>query len=162
MPKRISDSGWIGRCWTGRRMSWLTDSNDADGRPNTARQARPSRPSPSAVSSIDRLMTPTRPPSSGCARSISGQAHSRPWRASPGVFRDGEPTAIGCVAEQSSCSRPGSVSSLVRAPPPIVSAASITVTDTPREASVAAHASPLGPDPTTMAVLIPGVLWSGR
>ncbi len=35
-------------------------------------------------------------------------------------FSDGAPAAIGWTAEQSSCSSPGSVSSLVRAPPPIV------------------------------------------
>ena len=61
---------------------------------------------------------------------------------------------MGCAAEQSSCSSPGSVSSLLRVPPPMVWAASITVTDTPRTAKAAAQARPLGPAPTTMAELM--------
>ena len=153
MPKRASRSGCAGTCWTGRMMSCISESKWADDEPNTARQARPSRPRPAAVSSIERCMTPAPPPSSGWARSTSGQAHSRPWRSRPSEVSDGAPGAIGCAAEQSSCSRPGRVSSLVRVPPPIVSAASITVTDTPRVASAAAQARPLGPAPTMMAVL---------
>ena len=93
------------------------------------------------------------PPSSGWARSTSGQHHSSPWRSSERLEQNGEPTAIGCTAEQSSCSKPGRVSSLVRAPPPIVAAASSTVTSTPRAASAAAQARPLGPEPTTIASL---------
>ena len=38
-------------------------------------------------------------------------------------------------------------------PPPIVSSASSTVTSTPARASATAQASPLGPEPTTVAVL---------
>src|SRR5205085_6725635 len=47
--------------------------------------------------------------------------------------------------------RPGSVSWLLRAPPPSVSAASRTSTSTPSAARVRAAASPLGPLPTTTA-----------
>ncbi len=60
---------------------------------------------------------------------------------------------MGCVAEQTSWSSPGTMASIVRVPPPMVSAASRTVTDMPAEASVTAAASPLGPAPTTTAVL---------
>ena len=56
----------------------------------------------------------------GGRRSTSGQRHSSPWRSRPSERRKGEPTAIGCTAEQSSCSRPGTVSSALRVPPPIV------------------------------------------
>ena len=63
------------------------------------------------------------------------------------------PTAIGWIAEQWSCSTPGTVSSALRVPPPIVSAASSTVTATPSRASATAQASPFGPEPTTIAVL---------
>jgi hypothetical protein len=41
-----------------------------------------------------------------------------------------------------------------RTPPPIASAASSTVTSTPLAANVMAAASPLGPLPTTTAVLM--------
>ena len=48
--------------------------------------------------------------------------------------------------------RLGNIFSALLAPPPIVDAASITVTWKPARASFAAAASPLGPLPTTMAV----------
>ncbi len=60
-------------------------------------------------------------------------------------------SAIGCTAEQTSWWKPGSVSSAVRAPPPIVSFRSTTSTDRPARASVTAAASPFGPAPTTTA-----------
>jgi len=47
------------------------------------------------------------------------------------------------------------MASLVRVPPPISSAASSTVTESPALARVSAAASPLGPLPTTVAVLMP-------
>src|SRR5687767_10118441 len=53
--------------------------------------------------------------------------------------------------EQTSCTKPGSVSSAERTPPPIVSAASCTSTSRPARASVIAAASPFGPEPTTTA-----------
>lgn len=55
------------------------------------------------------------------------------------------------MAAQTSCTNPGSVSSAERVPPPIVSARSRTRTDTPARASATAPASPLGPEPTTIA-----------
>ena len=48
-------------------------------------------------------------------------------------------------AEQTSCTKPGSVSSAERAPPPIVSLASSTSTERPARASAIAAASPFGP-----------------
>src|SRR5688572_8644584 len=66
------------------------------------------------------------------------------------------------MAEQWSCSRPGRIASLDRVPPPISSAASRTVTCTPARARTMAAARPLGPPPTTVAVVIsfrlPGAL----
>ena len=73
------------------------------------------------------------------ARAAPAPASRRPWGGPPSSRRG---------------AGPGRVSSLVRAPPPIVSAASITVTATPRVARVAAQASPLGPAPTTIASLM--------
>ena len=50
-----------------------------------------------------------------------------------------------------SWTKPGSVSSPLRIPPPIVALASYTTTDRPARARVIAAASPFGPDPTTIA-----------
>jgi hypothetical protein len=58
-------------------------------------------------------------------------------------------------AEQWSCSTPGRMASLERAPPPISSAAYRTVTCTPSFARATAAASPFGPLPTTSAVVTP-------
>src|SRR6266550_2381101 len=55
------------------------------------------------------------------------------------------------MAEQTSCMKPGRVSSIEREPPPMVSLASRTSTDRPARANVIAAASPLGPAPTTIA-----------
>ena len=55
------------------------------------------------------------------------------------------------MAEQMSWRNPGSVSSLVRVPPPGVSLASSTVTEAPAAARVMAAVRPLGPEPTTTA-----------
>src|SRR6266478_8575092 len=55
------------------------------------------------------------------------------------------------MAEQTSCTNPGSVSSAERAPPPIVEFASRTRTEYPARVRVIAAARPFGPDPTTTA-----------
>ena len=151
IPNRARRSGCLGTWRTGTTRSSFSSAKPAAGRPNTRFHAAPSLPRPSAVASIDCCSTPALPSSSGCARSTSGQHHSSPWSASPSDDRNGEPTPIGWTAEQWSCSTPGTVSSLVRVPPPIVSSASSTVTATPARASAAAQARPLGPDPTTKA-----------
>ena len=59
--------------------------------------------------------------------------------------------ANGWTAEQMSCTKPGSVSSAERIPPPATVSASNTVTCRPACASTIAAASPFGPDPITMA-----------
>src|SRR5690606_9292923 len=74
-----------------------------------------------------------------------------PYLASGNVRKNGDATPIGWIAEPRSCRNPGSVSSAVRAPPPMVSLASSTSTSAPRRASVTAAASPFGPAPTTTA-----------
>ncbi len=141
-------------------MSSPSRPNAAEVGPKARFQAAPASPNPAAVSSIERRIVAALPSSKGCERSISGQAHSRPCRSSASGSRAGEPIASACTAEHSSWSRPGRVSSLVRVPPPISSAASITVTPTPRVASVAAQARPFGPAPTTTASLMP--VWAGN
>ena len=123
-----------------------------DQRPEDTR-ARPCRPVPGRRRSR-RASGPSRPrvpSSSGCARSISGWRQTRPCSASGSEERNGDETPNGCTAEQTSCSRPGTVSSAVRVPPPIVSSPSSTVTERPACASATAAASPLGPEPTTTA-----------
>src|SRR5579859_1325651 len=55
------------------------------------------------------------------------------------------------MAEQTSCTKPGRVSSIEREPPPIVSLASYTMTDLPARAMVIAAARPFGPAPITTA-----------
>ena len=113
-------------------MSSLRSSKCAEERPNSAPPGRPVLAQ--ARRRLARSSAPSRPAlpsSSGWARSTSGQRHSRPCRSRSSECRNGEPTAIGCTAEQWSWSSPGTVSSLVRVPPPIVSAASSTVTPTP-------------------------------
>jgi len=66
-------------------------------------------------------------------------------------MKNGEATPSGWIAEQTSCTNPGSVSSAERVPPPTESAASRTRTDSPARASAIAAASPFGPAPTTTA-----------
>src|SRR5215210_7176940 len=76
---------------------------------------------------------------------------SSPWWVSGRCLRKGEPARRGWIAEQTSWTNPGLVSSAERAPPPIVSLASSTRTDLPVLARTIAAASPFGPDPTTIA-----------
>ncbi|GAQ67540.1 hypothetical protein SsS58_07996 [Streptomyces scabiei] len=153
-PKAASRSGWRGTWVSGRMRSSASASKPSASGPNTRRHRRPSAPpSPSAVSWTDRRSTPASPESSGCAQSMSGRRQVRPWRPRSRLRRNGEPTAIGWVAEQWSCRSPG-VSSLVRVPPPMVPAASRTVTSTPSRARYTAAARPFGPLPTTTAVVM--------
>ena len=56
---------------------------------------------------------------------------SSPCSARGSSRRNGDPSAIGCIAEQTSWTKPGRVSSAERIPPPIVSFASSTSTDRP-------------------------------
>ena len=68
--------------------------------------------------------------------------------------RNGEASASGWIAEQTSCTNPGSVSSAERQPPPTVSSPSSTRTESPASASAIAAARPFGPEPTTIASAI--------
>ena len=103
------------------------------------------------MASSERNATAAGPSSMGWAKGASGWIHSRPCFSSGSVRQNGDATAIGWIAEQTSCRYPGSVSSAVRAPPPGVSAASNTATDRPACASAIAAESPFGPAPTTAA-----------
>ena len=112
-PKRASRSGCRGTCSSGCEDVLAERVEACRRRRRTARrQAAPAgaeprrgRPRASAASA------PALPSSSGWARSTSGQAHSSPWRSRPSGSSAGEPTTIGWIAEQSSWTRPGSVSS---------------------------------------------------
>src|SRR5262249_25786843 len=106
---------------------------------------------PSAVVSSERETITAGPSSTGCASIAGGSTHSTPWAASGTVRKNGETTAIGWTAEQTSCRQPGRVSASDRQPPPTVSAASTTLTDRPAFASTIAAARPFGPAPITMA-----------
>jgi len=77
----------------------------------------------------------------------------RPNCAKGKVRKNGDASAMGWTAEQTSCTNPGSVNGLDRAPPPIASLASSTKTDRPVCASTIAAASPLGPDPIVVSAL---------
>src|ERR687885_2263798 len=59
------------------------------------------------------------------------------------------------MAEPTSWTKPGRVSSAERAPPPTVSSASSTITERPLRASSTAAAKPFGPEPTTTASYVP-------
>jgi hypothetical protein len=120
---------------------------------NSRRHRSPSDPRRSTVDDSDRVRTAARPPSNGCARSMTGQLQRSPYFSRFSARRTGEAAPVGWNAEHSSCSRPGTVSCALRAPPPIRSAASITVTATPAWASVTAPTRPFGPEPTTTAVV---------
>ena len=86
------------------------------------------------------------------ARTAPRARRARPPRAARSNSRkNGDASAIGCTAEQVSCSSPVSDpgSACVRAPPPASVSASRTRTPRPARASVTAAARPFGPDPTT-------------
>src|SRR5918994_357281 len=59
------------------------------------------------------------------------------------------------MADPTSWTKPGRVSSAERAPPPTVSSASNTLTERPLRASSTAAANPFGPEPTTTASYVP-------
>ena len=122
-----------------------------NGRDEPAVRARRRRRARRRSSSTARSSSATRPPSSGCARGMSGWIHSRPCSASGNERIAGDAAPSGWIAEQTSCTNPGSVSSSERVPPPTTGPASTTSTRQPAIASVAAATRPLGPAPTTTA-----------
>ena len=154
----------VGTCSSGPMMSSVSVVEARRAGRTPARQRRRPAPSPAAVS-VDRTVQHTGvavvervravdlgPPP---AQPVALQAEARAGRASR--------RAIGWKAEQWSCSRPGRIASLVRVPPPISSAASSTVTcDARAGPGPTAAASPFGPLPTTIAVLMPIVSRSRR
>ena len=90
-------------------------------------------------------------------RRADGQAGS-PGTSTPSRIRPsrsrasaGADTPRAWIAAHTSWTKPGSVSSADRVPPPISSAASSTSTEQPASARRTAAASPLGPEPTTTA-----------
>ena len=135
---------------TAGRCPRAAPSKRARRPPNTRRQASPSSPSPCGglldraqhhpraavverVGAVDLGPAPLQPVAPR-ARATGGTAIRRPSGGRPSRGRG---------------RRPGTVSSPLRVPPPIVSSASSTVTATPSRASATAQASPLGPEPTT-------------
>src|SRR5438552_11845617 len=91
------------------------------------------------------------PSSKGCATIAGGSIHSTPYFESGIVRRKGDAAAVACTAEQTSCTKPGRVSSADLQPPPTVRSASKTVTFHPACASAIAAARPFGPEPITIA-----------
>src|SRR5580658_10335571 len=108
-------------------------------------------PRRAAVSGTERDAIAARPPSRGWANSTSGRPNVTPRAARSKRRKNDDASASGCDAEQTSCQKPGSVSSSVRQPPPIVGAPSITCTRNPAAAIVTAAARPFGPLPTITA-----------
>ena len=102
-------AGGVGTCSTGRSdvLGQLVEARRAAAEQPPPAPRRPRRvPSPSRSS--ERSITPALPSSSGCAKSTSGQRHSSPWRSSSSDCEERRARrAIGCTAEQWSCSRPG-------------------------------------------------------
>ena len=100
------------------RSSRGQSSHDACRRSADTRRA--SRPS-AARRRVERPLRPRRalPSSSGCASITGGSIHSSPCAASGSVCQNGDATPNGCTAEQMSWTKPGSVSSAERTPPPI-------------------------------------------
>ena len=150
-PKRDSASGCrVGR--SGPRMAGRSLSASRTSGSMSLRYASPSAPPiDAAVTSIERSNATAVPSSSGCASASSGWTSSSPCSASGSSRRNGEASGCGWTAEQMSWTKPGSVSSAERDPPPIVSAASSTRTERPARARAMAAASPFGPAPTTTA-----------
>jgi hypothetical protein len=73
IPKRARPIGCFGTWRIGANMSSASASKVSAAAPKSRFHARPSpAPSPSAVRSIERSMTPALPSSSGWARSTSG------------------------------------------------------------------------------------------
>lgn len=77
--------------------------------------------------------------------------YESPCSANGSVLKNPESTPKGCIAEHTSCTKPGNVNSAERAPPPTVGLPSSTNTDKPACCKRMAAARPFGPEPTTTA-----------
>ena len=110
--------------------------------------ARPARPRPGPAQVSSRSSAPSRRRSrrraGGPGRSRGSTRPGRARRAAA-TTRNGEATPNGCTAEHTSWSTPGTVSSALRVPPPMVSAPSSTVTERPAWASAHRGGQPVGP-----------------
>ena len=158
-PNRASVSGWCGTRSSGPMMSSASASKRADGRPNSA-------PPPGAVGAEPGggVARPSGAAPRRCRRRAGARSRS-PASASaarsgpgPARSRNGEPTAIGWIAEQWSCSRPGSDRLAgAGAAADLVGGLEHGDLRRPRLARATAAASPLGPPPTTVAVLMPAL-----
>jgi hypothetical protein len=85
------------------------------------------------------------------ASADGGWTISSPCSPRGSARKNGDPGTNGWIDEQTSWTKPGSVSSAERTPPPMVSSASRTSIRRPARASVIAAAKPFGPEPTTTA-----------
>ena len=128
-----------------RRRAHLRGEHQVRHARRTARRAGGTRRRPGQGRRRYRRACPRGPPRrrpSGCTapRGASIHSTSRPRSAKAGDVR-----ANGSTAAQTSWRKPGSVSSAVRQPPPIVSAASCTVTCTPARARAHGSSEPVRP-----------------
>ena len=118
MPKRASVTGWRGGRSRGPSSIAESSSQRATSGAASRRHARPSGPRAEAVDSTDRSRTTAEPSGRGWAAGASGWIHSRPWCARGQRENAGDATPRGWIAEQTSWTNPGRVSSSERVPPP--------------------------------------------
>src|SRR5439155_243835 len=112
------------------------------------RAAARERPAACVVACRSRSISAALPSSYGWATAAGGSTQSM---GSSSRRKNGDPLPIGWIAEQTSWTKPGRVSSSLRVPPPSAACASCTVTAYPASASVIPAASPFGPEPITTA-----------
>src|SRR5581483_8629817 len=146
---RNSRNGAYGSSGNGERSTGSTARHPSASEPTSRRYGAASRPSCDAVSSRLRVTSTASSSSNGCATHAGDSSHSTSRSSS---LKQADERPSGWIAEQTSWRKPGSVSSSVRMPPPIVGSASWTRTSSPARARVIAAARPFGPDPTTTAL----------
>ena len=140
-PVRASASGWA-RDMRHRpeQLGSASLSASAASGPNSRRQAGPSRPSPCRLGVHGPLDDRRRGPVEGVADRRVGLDDLDAAGGQVDRAEDGEARVSGTIVEQMSWRKPGSVSSSVRVPPPIVAAAwwSVDRVAGPRETVIAA------------------------
>ncbi len=124
----VGDTAHADRAGTARAAPAPRTASSARSAPMRLRYASASEPSPAAVSSTLRTSSAASSSSNGCATQAGDSSHSTSSSSSRNAVDD---RASGWIAEQTSCRKPGSVSSSVRMPPPIRSDASCTTTSQP-------------------------------
>jgi len=110
IPNLASRNGCRGHASRRRKMSCDNSGQRTANGSITLRHATPSSPNAACASSKFRSNRIAVPSSIGCASGVGEWIHSRPEK-------NGDPAAIGCIAEPKSWWKPGSVSSMVRAAP---------------------------------------------